>query len=132
MKKLFNKKNLLSLLVICIICSVPLIVCAASGVAGQDPGELAVNALSKIKSLIWKIASPLAAVGLMATYIIQKASFGNTETITVAKQWRKSIIIGYIVIMLINVIMYGLDSLIGVQGTTPTTSACLTYIHLLF
>lgn len=112
MKKLFNKKNLVSLMIICILVAIPVISHAALG--AQDPGDFAVSALSRIKSLIWKIATPLAAVALMVCFLIQKLSFGDQETIVAAKHWRKNIIIGYIVIMCINVIMYGIDALLGI------------------
>lgn len=118
MKKFINKKSLLSFLIIGILIAIPVIVYAADGVSGQDPGAFAVTALGKIKNLLWKIASPLAAVALMTCFAIQKASFGNQETIAMAKTWRKNIIVGYIVIMCINVIMYALDSLLGVSIST--------------
>lgn len=114
MKKLFNKKTLVSLIFTVAICLIPFIV-FADGVSAQDPGTFAVTALGKVKSLIWKIASPLAAVAVMVTFIIQKVSFGSQETIAMAKTWRRGVITGYIVIMCIDVLLYGIDALMGLK-----------------
>lgn len=70
------------------------------------------TALKKILTYLEKLAAPAAGVAIASGVMIRKFSFGDEEKLVIGKKVIINAIIGYAIILLIDLILKFVDSLV--------------------
>lgn len=70
------------------------------------------SALKKIQGYLVKFATPAAGVAIASGVLMRKFSFGNEEKMTIGKKVIINAIIGYAIVLSIDLIIKFVDSLI--------------------
>ena len=92
-----------------------IVVIVANGVyAASDPTLVTKlnSALKKIQGYLVKIATPAAGVAIASGVLIRKLSFGNEEKMVIGKKIIINAILGYAIIISIDLIIKFVDSVL--------------------
>lgn len=103
------RKFVLNITLICI-----LIISLGSKVYGADPTLVTkiTSALKKIQGYLIKFATPAAGVAIASGVLMRKFSFGNEEKMAIGKKIIINAIIGYAIVISIDLIIKFVDSLL--------------------
>lgn len=71
------------------------------------------SALKKIQEYLVKLATPAAGVAIAVGVLIRKLSFGDEEKMAKGKKTIINAIVGYAIIVSINLIIKFIESLLG-------------------
>lgn len=110
-KKLNNKEIILNILFILFITT--LFVIYTQDVYAADPTLVTKlnTAFKKIKDYLIKLSTPIAAVAILTGVLIRKLSFGDEEKMVKGKKVIVNAIIGYTIVMLIDLIIKFIEAL---------------------
>lgn len=70
------------------------------------------NAFTKIESYLVKLSVPIAGVAIASGVLIRKFSFGDEEKLRIGKKMIVNAIVGYAIILSIDLILKFIDALI--------------------
>lgn len=115
-KKISNKKTsrILRKFILCSSFILNCIVIISSIHAASDPTLVVkINSgLKKIQAYLVKFATPAAGVAIASGVLMRKFSFGNEEKMNIGKKVIINAIIGYAIILSIDLIIKFVDSLV--------------------
>lgn len=95
--------------------SVTFVLCFGTGVFAATPKLVSKleSAFSNIESWILKLSTPAAAVAVGTGIFMKKFSFGDEERMRTAKKVIRGSLVGYAVLLAIDLILAAIKSLIG-------------------